>query len=60
MIVVVLIGIGIAVSLGFYLRMVKRRRESKKVSLFTEGEEPESEEVDEKVWLRIKKQIYKK
>lgn len=45
MIVSILVGIAVAVSFGFYLKMKKRKADSKKVSLFTENEE-----VDEQIW----------
>lgn len=44
MIVSILVGIAVAVSFGFYLKMKKRKADSKKVSLFTENEE-----VDEQI-----------
>jgi len=37
LIVCILVGIAVGVSLGFYLKMKKRRADSKKVSLFTEN-----------------------
>lgn len=43
-IIVLLVIIAIVVALGLYLRMKKRRQDSKKVSLFTENEE-----IDEKI-----------
>lgn len=44
MIVCILVGIAVGVSFGFYLKMKKRKADSKKVSLFTENEE-----VDEQI-----------
>jgi len=42
--VIVLVAIGVGVAYGLFLRMKKRKQDSKKVSLFTENEE-----IDEKI-----------
>lgn len=38
-IVVVLVAIAVGVAFGFYIRMKRKKADSKKVSLFTENEE---------------------